>query len=80
VHNLANISFHFEVQLGSNFYFYFSLFLSKWFEVGLATLYVVLAVLLLIHSVHCMVLYTHDLPPLMIQLYVEVLSVVERET
>jgi hypothetical protein len=31
------------------------------------------------HNAHCTVLHTCDLPPLMIQLYVEAFSVVERE-
>jgi hypothetical protein len=46
---------------------------------GLATLLVTLAALFLLHSAHRTVLRTRDLPPLVMQLFVEELTVVERE-
>lgn len=58
--------------------FYFSVFIFKCFKIGLVTLFVRLTALWVIHSactLHSRLLHTHVLPPLVIQLFVDVFRI-----
>jgi len=76
---LVTLVFVLRCHAGPEFFDFF-VFRFEFFEVGLAMLLVMLASLFQLHSAHCTLLHTCDLPPLVIKLFVEALSVVKRET